>query len=122
MISLFIFSVKAGLLRGVPDLGGRLARAGKLSKESTFEQSKINFKEMTSEETMKIVEMNEKYKDKFGFPFVICARKNQKDTLLPAMESRFEHDLKQELINGIEQVLMICELRVRDIVIPLSNI
>ena len=77
---------------------------------------------MTSEESMKIVEMNEKYKNKFGFPFVICARKNQKDTLLPAMESRFEHDLKQELINGIEQVLMICELRVRDIVIPLSNI
>ena len=71
---------------------------------------------MTKEEKAKMVELNQKYKDKFGFPFVICARLNKKDAILQGLEQRYFNDLEQELKIGIENVMKICELRVRDLV------
>ena len=60
--------------------------------------------------------LNQKYKRKFGFPFIICARLNQKDAIFDAIECRCNNDSNNELKNGIEEVLLICELRVRDII------
>ena len=60
--------------------------------------------------------LNQKYKDKFGFPFVICARLNKKDAILNGLELRCYNDLDVEVLTGIEEVLKICELRIRDLV------
>ena len=60
--------------------------------------------------------LNKKYKEKFGFPFVICARLNKKDAILQGLEQRYFNDLEQELKIGIDNVMKICELRVRDLV------
>ena len=61
--------------------------------------------------------MNQNYKDKFGFPFVICARLNKKDAILNGLEQRFLNDLNVEVLTGIEEVLKICELRMRDLIV-----
>ena len=72
---------------------------------------------MTSEEKERIGMLNDRYKRKFGFPFVICARLNKKEAILSGLETRFDNEPRKELNIAIGQVLMICELRVKDIVL-----
>ena len=108
--------MKEGILRVHPDLAGRIAEAGQLTSESTREQSEAQLNTMTKEEKIFMKELNSRYKEKFGFPFVICARLNKKEAILKGLEERYDHDLKRELEIGIDQVLRICELRVKDIV------
>ena len=98
-------------------------QAGQLTSESTAEQSSANLNLMTKEEKTKMASLNQKYKDKFGFPFVICARLNKKDAILNGLELRCYNDLNVEVLTGIEEVLKICELRMRDLVVdnPVSS-
>ena len=67
-------------------------------------------------------QLNDRYKAKFGFPFVICARLNKKEAILEGLEQRYEHNLEQELNIGIDQVLRICELRIGDLIISDSKL
>ena len=66
------------VLRGIPDLAGRLFEAGQLSSESLCEQRQAKLDQLSLEERMLLCNLNRKYKEKFGFPFVICARMNKK--------------------------------------------
>ena len=113
---ILIFKVKEGILRVHPDLAGAIAEAGQLTSESTKEQSQANLNLMTPEEKSKMAHLNKQYKEKFGFPFVICARLNKKDAILNGLEQRYYNELEQELKIGIDNVMKICELRVRDLV------
>jgi len=121
IVSALPLSVKEGILRVHPDLAGRHAEAGQLTSESTGEQSSANLNLMTCEEKDKMKTLNQKYKDKFGFPFVICARLNKKEAILRGLELRCYNSLKVETLTGIEEVMKICELRMRDLVIDESG-
>jgi 2-oxo-4-hydroxy-4-carboxy--5-ureidoimidazoline (OHCU) decarboxylase len=57
-----------------------------------------------------------RYKAKFGFPFVICARENKKDAILRNIELRLENDRLTEINAGIAEVKKICSLRLLNIV------
>ena len=50
-----------------PDLAGRLAKSGQLGVESTQEHSAAKLDQMTSDEKTEMANLNQKYKDKFGF-------------------------------------------------------
>lgn len=54
-------SGKVGILRCLPDLAGRLARAGRLSPESTMEQKSAGLNKMTPEEQNMLNHYNEMY-------------------------------------------------------------
>ena len=107
---------KEGILRLHPDLAGRLAQAGTLTKESTAEQRSAGLDDMTEDERGRMSELNQKYKSKFGFPFVICARQNKKDAILQGLERRLNNCPEEEAVAGSNEVKKICELRLRDLV------
>ena len=65
---------KVGLIAAHPDLVGRLAREGKLTRESTGEQAAAGLAALSDAEIAAFEEHNAAYRAKFGFPFVICAR------------------------------------------------
>ena len=109
--------MKEGILRVHPDLAGRLAQAGQLTQESNQEQSSANLNSMTQDEKSRMEMLNGLYKDKFDFPFVICARLNKKESILKGLEKRLENSQGVELQTGIEEVMKICELRTRDIIV-----
>lgn len=71
------------LIRAHPDLVGRAALAGTLSRESTAEQRAAGLDPgaLTADEVARFQESNQVYKDRFGFPFVICAREYTKDEI-----------------------------------------
>ena len=69
------------LIRAHPDLVGRAALTGTLTRESTDEQrtAGLDPNVLSEEEIAWFQDSNAKYQAKFGFPFVICTRDNQKD-------------------------------------------
>lgn len=57
-----------------------------------------------------------RYKDKFGFPFVICARENKAVAILEGLTRRLINTPDRELAAGIAEVKKIAKLRVLDLV------
>lgn len=104
------------LIRTHPDLVGRLAREGNLTKESTGEQAAAGLATLTDAEVLQFERYNAAYRDKFGFPFVICARENRKETILAAFPVRLKNDSKQEITTALNEIAKIAGLRLADLI------
>ena len=103
---------KLALIRAHPDLVGRAV----LTKESQTEQASANLDNLSREEIGLFAQYNRQYREKFGFPFVICARLNKKDAVLEAFPRRLENSPAQEKETALEEIYKIAELRLRDLV------
>lgn len=57
-----------------------------------------------------------RYKNKFGFPFIICARENKIQSIIEGLKTRLNNTRDQEIEIGINEVKKICKLRILDIV------
>ncbi|KAJ7350229.1 hypothetical protein OS493_037692 [Desmophyllum pertusum] len=104
---------RAGILRSHPDLADRLES---LTPESQREQTQAGITALSMDEIKQLKHYNRLYNDKFGFPFVICARLNNKDAILGGIQTRLYNNGDQELKCGIEEVKKIMLLRMKDLV------
>ncbi|XP_062377800.1 2-oxo-4-hydroxy-4-carboxy-5-ureidoimidazoline decarboxylase [Sardina pilchardus] len=109
---------KEGILRCHPDLAGRDLQRGTLTRDSQDEQSQAGMASLTPEETERMYRLNTEYKRRFGFPFIICAKMNDKAAILRKLAERSGNDLAKERKCGIDEVKKICSLRLRNIVLP----
>ncbi len=107
---------KMNLIRAHPDLVGRLAREGRLTRESTAEQSAAGLDALTTEEAAAFDRYNAAYREKFGFPFVICARENKKAAILAAFPVRLEHGRDAEIETALTEISKIARLRLADLI------
>lgn len=103
------------LIRAHPDLVGKLALAGQLTKESTGEQASAGLDKLSPEEIESFQKNNAAYKEKFGFPFVICARLNRKEAILNGFKARLQNSRAQEIQAALAEIFKIAELRLRDL-------
>ncbi|MER3438353.1 MAG: OHCU decarboxylase [Chloroflexota bacterium] len=106
------------LIRAHPDLVGRAALTGSLSRESTAEQRAAGLDPgaLTAEEIARFTELNAAYRQKFSFPFVICAREHTKATILAAFESRLHHSPEEEIATALGEIAKIAWYRLVDAV------
>ncbi|MEO5755205.1 MAG: 2-oxo-4-hydroxy-4-carboxy-5-ureidoimidazoline decarboxylase [Chthoniobacterales bacterium] len=104
---------KLALLRAHPDLVGNSL----LTNESRTEQKSAGLTNLTPDEIERFREFNQRYREKFGFPFVICARLNKKETILQAFPVRLSNSRQQEIEAALEEIFKIAELRLQDLVI-----
>ncbi len=98
-----------------PDLVGKLALAGQLTKESTGEQASAGLDQLSPEEVALFQSNNAAYKAKFGFPFIICARLNKKEAILNGFKVRLQNSREQEIQAALGEIFKIAELRLRDL-------
>ena len=101
------------ILRNHPDLADRLES---LTPESQREQTQAGITTLSREDIQQLKHYNKLYKERFGFPFVICARLNNKDAILAGIRTRLSNDGEQELNCGIEEVKKIMLLRMKDLI------
>jgi 2-oxo-4-hydroxy-4-carboxy-5-ureidoimidazoline decarboxylase len=106
------------LIAAHPDLVGRAALAGTLSRESTQEQAAAGLDRLTPDDIAAFTRLNAAYRDRFGFPFVICARENKKESILAGFATRLEHTRGQEIDTALAEVAKIAALRLADLVAP----
>ncbi len=104
------------LLRAHPDLAGRLAKAGQLTASSTQEQAAAGLDQLTPDEAGEIQRLNDAYKQRFGIPFIICARLNAKAAILRAMRERVGSTPDAERSTALAEVAKIARLRLGDAV------
>ena len=103
------------LIRAHPDLVGGAALAGTLTRESTGEQAGAGLNNLSPGEIALFQKQNAAYREKFGFPFVICARLNKKQAILDGFERRLKNSREQEIQAALEEIFKIAELRLRDL-------
>jgi OHCU decarboxylase len=106
------------LLRAHPDLVGRAALAGTLSPSSTDEQAAAGLHGLSAQEIATFARLNAAYAERFGFPFVICARENKKESILAGFATRQQHTREQEITCALNEVAKISLLRLYDLVQP----
>ena len=105
---------RLALIAAHPDLVGRLAREGRLGRESTSEQAAAGLDTLTDGEIAAFERYNAAYRDQFGFPFVICARKNRKEAILEAFPKRLTNDCATEIRTALGEIGEIAWLRMTD--------
>ena len=107
---------KLALIRAHPELAGKAAIARSLTAESTAEQASAGLDRLTPEEFARFHQLNAAYNARFGFPFIICVRLNDKASILRAMEARAANDEAAEIAEAILQIGLISKLRLLDAV------
>jgi OHCU decarboxylase len=105
------------LIEAHPDLVGRAALAGTLTAESTAEQAAagIDPHRLSPEEIATFGELNAAYRERFGFPFVICARENKKDAILAGFNARLDHGRDLEIATSLAEIARIAHYRLHDV-------
>ncbi len=106
---------KLALIRAHPDLAGKAAISGELTAESTSEQSSAGIDQCTQEEYQQVQELNVRYKEKFGFPFVMAVRDSNWHEILAAFKSRLGNELQTEFETAISEIHKIASLRLQEL-------
>jgi 2-oxo-4-hydroxy-4-carboxy-5-ureidoimidazoline decarboxylase len=105
---------RLALVRAHPDLAGRAAVAGELTPDSAREQSSAGLDRLTPEEHEAFTRLNAAYRERFGFPFVICVREHTKESILAAARERIAHEPDEEVSVALGEIAKIARLRLRD--------
>lgn len=106
------------LLRAHPDLAGRAAMAGELAPESTREQAGAGLGGLTPGEFARFMELNDRYRARFRFPFILAVRGATKEVILASFAERVERAPHIEFATALEQVRRIVRFRLEDRVAP----
>jgi 2-oxo-4-hydroxy-4-carboxy-5-ureidoimidazoline decarboxylase len=103
---------KLSLIRAHPDLVANAV----LTSESQREQQSAGLSDLTEAERDQFREYNNRYRERFGFPFVICARLNKKEAILRAFPQRLQNSPEIEMETALEEIYKIGDLRLQDLV------
>jgi 2-oxo-4-hydroxy-4-carboxy-5-ureidoimidazoline decarboxylase len=90
-----------------PDLGSKF----KMAEASAQEQSTVGLDHLSASEYDRFQYLNQAYKDKFAFPFIIAVRNHTKDSILTAFEQRLLNDLEAEKKQAIAEITEIARWR-----------
>jgi OHCU decarboxylase len=112
---------KLALIQAHPDLAGRLKLAD-LTDDSRGEQRSAGLDSLTEEERDRFLALNEAYRRRFGFPFIMAVKWRTKDEILAAFEERLDHEADQEFDTAIVQIELIALLRLKDRLPSLADV
>jgi 2-oxo-4-hydroxy-4-carboxy-5-ureidoimidazoline decarboxylase len=104
------------LIRAHPELAGRAAVRGELTDESTREQKGAGLDRCSVEEFERMQDLNRRYNEKFGFPFIIAVKGHDRHSILQAFADRLENAKEVEAGESIEQIIRIGGFRLGDVV------
>ena len=100
------------ILNSHPDL----AVEKKLTKDSKNEQKNASLNQCTDEEFIEFKKLNEKYKKKFGFPFIVAVKGKNKEEILNSFRQRITNNINLEFEEAKKQVKKIASFRLGEII------
>jgi 2-oxo-4-hydroxy-4-carboxy-5-ureidoimidazoline decarboxylase len=108
---------KMDLIRAHPDLAGKAAVAGELTRESEGEQASAGLDRLSSEEYGAFTRMNREYREKFGFPMIVAVRRHgSKESILRNARVRLGNSREAEIETALGEIHEIARLRLEDAV------
>jgi 2-oxo-4-hydroxy-4-carboxy-5-ureidoimidazoline decarboxylase len=109
-------SEQLALICAHPDLAGKAALAGELTEASTSEQAGAGLDTLSREELARFQVLNETYRSRFQFPFIIAVKGLDKYAILSAYEPRIAHRRDQEIETALGEIAKIARFRLDDLV------
>ena len=100
------------ILNAHPDL----AIEKKLTNDSKNEQKNASLNQCTNEEFIEFKKLNEEYKKKFGFPFIIAVKGKNKEEILNSFRQRITNNINSEFEEAKKQVKKIANFRLSEII------
>jgi 2-oxo-4-hydroxy-4-carboxy-5-ureidoimidazoline decarboxylase len=97
-----------------PDLAGKAARAGEMTAESKSEQGGAGLDRLSEAEYARFHQLNDAYREKFRFPFIVCVRRHTRDSILKQYERRLQNAPEAELETTLVEICRIAALRLND--------
>jgi 2-oxo-4-hydroxy-4-carboxy-5-ureidoimidazoline decarboxylase len=102
------------LIRMHPDL----ATKAKLTVDSRREQKGAGLDMLSVQEFDRFTDLNNRYKAKFGFPFIFAVKGATKHLILESFEARINNAVEVEFTTALEQIKRIFRFRIEDRVAP----
>jgi 2-oxo-4-hydroxy-4-carboxy-5-ureidoimidazoline decarboxylase len=102
---------RLALLRAHPELAGNAAIAGDMTAASIDEQSSAGLGACTPEEFARITELNRRYNERFGFPFILAVRGLDRRQIIDEFARRVERERDVEFDEALMQVARITRMR-----------
>jgi 2-oxo-4-hydroxy-4-carboxy-5-ureidoimidazoline decarboxylase len=108
--------LRLALIKAHPDLANKTQRAAGLTAESNAEQNSVGLDRLSDAEYAAFERVNNAYRTKFGFPYIVCVRRHTKDSILRDFERRLTNDAAAETQKSVEEICRIAALRVDQLV------
>ncbi len=109
--------LRLALIKAHPDLADKTQRAAGLTAESDAEQNSAGLDRLSDAEYDVFTRVNNAYRAKFGFPYIVCVRRQTKDSILRDFERRLPNDAKTEMQTSIAEIFRIAALRLDQLVV-----
>jgi 2-oxo-4-hydroxy-4-carboxy-5-ureidoimidazoline decarboxylase len=107
---------RLALIRVHPELAGRAAVRGEMTDFSKREQGGSGLLDCSPEEFARLQELNSRYVEKFGFPFIIAVRGLDRAAIVGAFARRLENTREAEIAEALRQIARISGLRLEGLV------
>ena len=88
---------------GHPELGSRVGQAAGLTDASQSEQGSLGLNSLSADEFATFSRLNQAYREKFRFPFIICVRRHTRDSILRQFERRLGNDVAAERAQALDR-------------------
>jgi len=108
--------LRLALIKAHPDLANKTQRAAGLTAESNAEQNSVGLDRLSDAEYEAFERVNNAYRSKFGFPYIVCVRRQTKDSILRDFERRLPNDAATEMQKSVEEICRIAALRLDQLV------
>jgi 2-oxo-4-hydroxy-4-carboxy-5-ureidoimidazoline decarboxylase len=108
--------LRVALIKAHPDLADKTQRAAGLTAESSAEQNSAGLDRLSDAEYEAFERVNNAYRAKFGFPYIVCVRRHAKDSILRDFERRLPNDAATEIATSIAEICRIAALRIDQLV------
>ena len=106
---------KMALIRAHPDLAGKAAVAGELTRESEGEQASAGLDRLSAEKYRAFASMNRDYREKFGFPMIVAVKRHgSKESILRNARERLGNSRETEIETALGEIHEIARLRLED--------
>lgn len=96
---------RLSLIRAHPELAGREAAQGVLTTDSSGEQGRLGFLNLSREEFLRMAELNRRYREKFGFACIVALKLHaRRASVMAEMERRLANSAATEMSNALGQI------------------
>ena len=103
------------LILAHPELAGREAEEGTLTRESSSEQASAGLNRLTAGELEAWRRLNRSYRERFGFPLIVCVREHTKESIIAWGNARLDNSREQEIEVALGEITKIARLRLADL-------
>lgn len=107
---------------GHPELAGEDARRGAMTDASIAEQGTLALAQLGAGDAERWNALNQAYRARFGFPFILCIRRHTRASALQAFEQRLQHDRATELAAALDEICAITRLRLDRCMTDVSHV